>query len=726
MKGIFMKSKLKIFVFILLLTANLAGCDDASDTMITDGYISETFLMDNILSIHTAASHGNVIYFSGMGYPPGYQEGDEAELALYYLDMDSKNPEAIKTIYEYEPDSFINSISINPNESINLAVLNYSSGMNPEIIIKQINLDGMEISRTVLSNDDMTDEFIFPHNLMVDDNGRIYLINNDTIYIWNQDGSFFNDIPINGNGAKMSFDRTYENIYLTWNDTLSGSTIAVIDPGPDQLEPVYESGTTLNCYGFNPGLPGDLLLATNLGVYAFDTNNRRYDTVFSWINLDMIVDHSGIFLPLNDGHFVWVANTANGLNIQVIRPLRQGEKILDKETLVLGGLWFFTDNILMAAIVEFNNANPQYRIEIKDYSNGGADMDNGITRLNFDIVNGKGPDIIALSYKIPLNLFARKGVLTDLYPYIDEDKDIERADFQENILKAYETNGQLFGFPVFYQIDTIIAAKSEVGDINGWNLDEFIEYVNGRLPESKVFYNHSKSGVLSLCLQANGEALVDWNMEGSGFRRELFIKMLRFADQFTPDHLYVSDADISRQIQDDEQVQLLDHAILNYVYHPMFSEIFGEPVVYPGYPSDNGNGNLVRSATVLAINENCQHKDVAWQFISSTLTEEFLTRNYMPGPVQFSILKSINEILIEEMMNEPEEGVWRNYDPFPASDIKAVMDLINSADKIRIYDEQIINIVMEEAGYFFGGAKTVEEVADIAENRIGIYVNEMK
>ena len=202
MKGIFMKSKLKIFVFILLLTANLAGCDDASDTMITDGYISETFLMDNILSIHTAASHGNVIYFSGMGYPPGYQEGDEAELALYYLDMDSKNPEAIKTIYEYEPDSFINSISINPNESINLAVLNYSSGMNPEIIIKQINLDGMEISRTVLSNDDMTDEFIFPHNLMVDDNGRIYLINNDTIYIWNQDGSFFNDIPIMGMAQK--------------------------------------------------------------------------------------------------------------------------------------------------------------------------------------------------------------------------------------------------------------------------------------------------------------------------------------------------------------------------------------------------------------------------------------------------------------------------------------------------------------------------------------------
>lgn len=59
-------------------------------------------------------------------------------------------------------------------------------------------------------------------------------------------------------------------------------------------------------------------------------------------------------------------------------------------------------------------------------------------------------------------------------------------------------------------------------------------------------------------------------------------------------------------------------------------------------------------------------------------------------------------------------------------DVQAVLDIISSADKKLTWDSQINNIIFEEAGAFFSGSKTVEEVADIVENRVKIYISEMK
>jgi hypothetical protein len=51
---------------------------------------------------------------------------------------------------------------------------------------------------------------------------------------------------------------------------------------------------------------------------------------------------------------------------------------------------------------------------------------------------------------------------------------------------------------------------------------------------------------------------------------------------------------------------------------------------------------------------------------------------------------------------------------------------MDSADTIRIYDQQSDQIIKEEAGAYFAGQKPVGEVVDIIENRVGIYVKETK
>jgi hypothetical protein len=52
--------------------------------------------------------------------------------------------------------------------------------------------------------------------------------------------------------------------------------------------------------------------------------------------------------------------------------------------------------------------------------------------------------------------------------------------------------------------------------------------------------------------------------------------------------------------------------------------------------------------------------------------------------------------------------------------------LLDTASEIRVYDQQIDLIIKEEASAYFSGNKSVETVADIIENRVGIYVKEIK
>jgi ABC-type glycerol-3-phosphate transport system substrate-binding protein len=146
----------------------------------------------------------------------------------------------------------------------------------------------------------------------------------------------------------------------------------------------------------------------------------------------------------------------------------------------------------------------------------------------------------------------------------------------------------------------------------------------------------------------------------------------------------------------------------------------------------------------LGLHSKLENKDGAWEFISSMLSEEF--QSGTPQSQQnfhFPILKSAHKAHIERAMQaaySEENGVqieqpkgelarpgW-SVDRFAAteSDIQAISDLINSADKSRVFNRQIMNIITEEAGAYFSGAKSAAEVVDIIENRVGIYVNEMK
>lgn len=386
------------------------------------------------------------------------------------------------------------------------------------------------------------------------------------------------------------------------------------------------------------------------------------------------------------------------------------------------------DPEIQKAIVRFNKLNSDVEIVIKDYGKeAGNDAETAITQMNLDILNGTAPDILALPFKCSMDLYVQKGVLENLYPYMDEDETLSREDFLPNILEAYEKDGNLYALPVAFELDTLLGKASVLGDKVGWTLDEMVAFVDSCQPEASVFKKASKWEIMKICMTANWNKFVDWNNSEDIFDIGEYKKILEFSNRFQTDEKYVEDTKYWQRIGTGDLL-LYPASLCSGTDGDLYSGFFGEKVVFKGYPCDDGSGSLIKSYTTTSINSRSQHKESAWKFVSTLLQEEYYEQSaFVRG---FSVRKDILEKQLEESMSQG----WGTYSigadfvmeikPATQESVDNIKSLIKGADRLASYDYEIMNILMEEAEMYFAGSKSVDEVVEIAENRIQMYVNE--
>ena len=62
--------------------------------------------------------------------------------------------------------------------------------------------------------------------------------------------------------------------------------------------------------------------------------------------------------------------------------------------------------------------------------------------------------------------------------------------------------------------------------------------------------------------------------------------------------------------------------------------------------------------------------------------------------------------------------------PLTSEDVKLVTDFVESLTLTYSSNQAVNNIINEEAAAYFKGQKSAQEVADIIQSRVSIYVNE--
>ena len=138
------------------------------------------------------------------------------------------------------------------------------------------------------------------------------------------------------------------------------------------------------------------------------------------------------------------------------------------------------------------------------------------------------------------------------------------------------------------------------------------------------------------------------------------------------------------------------------------------------------------------------YKEEIWKFLRSFFTKEYQQENYSLSSridvfeqkaeeattIQYQ-KDSDGKFLLDEdgekipivrfYMNDGKEVY--NLEP---EQVQQIRDLIESTTKVADYNQEILDIVSEQAAPFFAGQKSAEEVARLVQSKANIYVNEQR
>lgn len=600
---------------------------------------------------------------------------------------------------------------------------------------------------SVLSNVDIKGIFDNAENayvqyLAVNAEGTIFLSADSKIYAIDKEGKKLFDISVD-TWINNMFVSKEGDIYVTMYGN-EGMEVRPVDTQTRSLGTALEGELVSNSLGYNSfyykGINESLLIGSDSKVETYDFATDTKTELFHWLDVDLNRDDIQAFGELSDGRF-WVllndrSGETNSFSLTYLTKTKASE-VVQKTELVYGTLWM--DQDVRKNIINFNKTNDTYRITVKEYNTD--DYTTGLTNFNTDLTSGSGPDLINIAY-IDFGQYAAKGVFEDLYPYMEKDG-IQRENYLENVFKAYEEDGKLYGIlPQFYVTSTLAKASKVSG--NGWTLSEMLDFVEKNNPEN-IFQYGSRYSIFYYCIYNTIDEFINWETGECFFNGDDFIRVLEFANQFPEEADYSQQEEGTSSMIRSDKILLMQTSISSVQEYQMMNGLFGEEVNYVGYPNSERKGNMIQpTGGSMAINAKSENKDGAWEFIKSFLSEEYqnsLVRenNSWGFPVSKAALEKqfkqdmTPEYYEDENGNKIEQTktTW-GYDDFEIEiyaatqeEIDAVREIITSAERIAgSTNEELINIITEETAPFFKGQKTAKETADIIQNRIQIYVSE--
>ena len=241
-----------------------------------------------------------------------------------------------------------------------------------------------------------------------------------------------------------------------------------------------------------------------------------------------------------------------------------------------------------------------------------------------------------------------------------------------------------------------------------------------------------------------GEDFIDLDTGKCNFNTQGFIEMLEYAKNLPGEDSVNNGEGFDYEYYESQYRE--NRTLLYDLFIGTFKDCkyqikgsIGEEVSFVGFPTSASNGSVLSAGNLfLTISARSEHMDGAWQFV-----RQFLTQEYQAGTELYSmpVLKSAFQARAQEALERPywtdEDGNREYYDdtyyvngeeiilePFTQAEVDQICQFIYSVNRTAYYNDEICNIIKEEAEAFFADQKGVQEVVDIIQSRAQIYVNE--
>ena len=622
--------------------------------------------------------------------------------------------------------------------------------------IRWFDMDGTEKSCAPIEV--QQDEWLDAYRMQLDDMGNVVLSSGGGLRAIAPDGSDsyriesadYIDSIIRFHNGKLGVSVYGEQQMLYTIDTAAHK---LIDPRPINFD-IYNALQGNDEY--------DFFYSNGSSFYGYKMDSSESEKLFSWISCDVNGSNVNVLNVDRDGAVTGMLNSWDNetetYDFEIVKVAKVPyESVPHKETITMAAIYLDYD--VQEMVVDFNRRSDKYRIEVKDYSEYNNEKDGwdaGQTKLNTEIMAGNIPDILCLN-NLNYTQLAAKGILEDLYPYIDADKELNKKDFFPNVLKAREIDGKLYGTVAGFYINSAVGAAKIVGDTPGWTYDELNEALTNMPEGCEVFDRYvTRYDILNTCLSLDMADFVDWGTGKCSFDSEQFVDLLEFAAKFPAEfdwenYDYSMEQSTEDRLAQGRQLLVQTSAFgLNDIFYNNYAQFLGGKITYIGYPTMHGTGNMISfDSSGYAMSSRSEHKDVIWDFLRVFFTKDFQSKGYLlPSRIDVFDANAEKAMTVEYQKDEndnfllDEEGekipvpcytIWNETTgkveelyALTQEQVDQLRELVETTTKVANYDQSITGIVTEEAEAFFQGQKSAQEVAKLIQSKANIYVNEQR
>lgn len=700
--------KLKRILSAALAALLLAGCASSfagcgkkqvAEKQIVDHVYRATYLKkpEDISYIERLFVKDGSIYMYGTYYD---RETYQSETRLFRMGMDGSNVTRVDMPgAEIGENSYVQQMLFAPDGALWQVV--FSSHYDEETYEYTENTRIVHVSAdgTVLADVDTKDvwgdasgevdgEYIYHYinraQLLGED--LVFLDSDRALYRMSGDGTVVGEIDVSelmNGGYINNMMVSGEELTLLYSD-YSGNVTKMSMIGVDwetqkMLAPVeLDTDTFANVWNYYAGEEYTFYYSTQEAVFGYDAATGASTKLMDFMNSDLSVTNVNELIILSQDQFIargW--DDLSGEEAIMMLNRVPDDQVVPKFILtlaVVGDDWNLREKVL-----RFNRQSEEYRVQIKkyelqEYSGEGeydyqALMDQAVTALNNDIIAGRMPDILLVSPYMPLSNYISKGLLADLYAFIDNDPGIKREDFLPNVLQALEVNGKLYEIMPSFTVQTLLGKEEMLGGRTKWTMGEFLQWAKGIPEESVVFYDMTRDQMLELFCTLAYEEFVDADTGKCYFDTDDFKQVLEYVKALPTKSIWESQEEYDETFYQAYQNRFrTDAAMLEHAYIQSFESyvsmmnhtFFSEDITPIGLPSMNGNGSVITMDDLdFAISAKSPVIDGAWAFVSYFLTEEYQDSLTYTFPLRVSSLEKLADKVVEQQAEEKKN--WEEW-----------------------------------------------------------------
>ncbi|MCR4901266.1 MAG: extracellular solute-binding protein [Butyrivibrio sp.] len=626
-----------------------------------------------------------------------------------------------------------------------------SDNYSETVFLVSYDSNGTEINRAditeVLSDD-------YASAMHLSNQGKVYLRTESGITVFDQSFNQQEKITYDGNVAWVteSCIGTDDSMYVLYTGSEAAGYATKLARVDEKGKKLVDTSAELTMLGGNKMLAledNNFLLSDSDSLLKVNSEGGEANNIFTWLSCDINgMDVSEVSVAGEDSYYALIEDTeSESAEIMKISKVKSSE-VQPKKEIILGT--FYGQSSVTSAVLNYNKTHSDYHITVKSYydiANNDEDAYTAaLTAMNNDILSDNCPDILDLS-SVNIASLVQKGLLEDLNAYMG-DSELKKEDLLDSVVNGYTYDNKLIAIPSTVYFETLAGSVADVGNADGWTVSEMMDVINAN-PDKAFMEYGTKDYMISMLVTYNQEKYIDWTNGTCNFTSQDFIDTLKFANTFPAEYNYSEE-----ELMESTPAKIKNGKIL------MASATIDSPesiqkiqAFFPGecnfigFPSNDGNGTFMQSMGLYGIASKSAVKDGAWEFIESALLSD-KKDIYSFG---FSPVKSLVEKMITESQNveyvkdengeylldengekiiegggSVDYGDWEyTYHPVTDEEADIFRKLINNAKASQTGDEKISQIIAEEASAYFEGQKAPEDVAEIIQSRVNIYIKEI-